>query len=126
MISTKGALVGIIGFCLGGRIAQAFAAYNPLNAAAISFYGTPLSDEEATQVHGALLAIWGAADQAYPLPRTEQLAQALTEAGVPNRRLVYEGAGHSFFNDTRASYHAEAAQDAWQQSLEWFATYLDT
>ena len=124
--ATKGTQVGIMGFCLGGRIAQAFAAHNPLNAAAVSFYGTPLSDEEAAQVHGALLAIWGAADQAYPLPRTEQLEQALTAAGVPNRRLVYEGAGHSFFNDTRSSYHAEAAQDAWQQSLEWFSTYLET
>ncbi len=124
--STTGDKVGIVGFCLGGRIAQAFAAYNPLNAAAISFYGTPLSDQEAAHVHGALLAIWGAEDRAYPLPRTEQLEQALTQANVPNRRLVYEGAGHSFFNDTRASYHAEAAQDAWQQSLEWFATYLGT
>ncbi len=124
--ATSGDKVGIVGFCLGGRIAQAFAAHNPLNAAAVSFYGTPLSDEEAAQVHGALLTIWGAADPAYPLPRTEQLEQALTQADVPNRRLVYEGAGHSFFNDTRSSYHAEAAQDAWQESLAWFATYLGT
>ena len=122
---TSGPKVGIVGFCLGGGIAQSFAAHNPLNGAAISFYGSPLADSEAPQVHGALLTIWGARDGAYPLPRTEQLERALTEAGIPNRRLVYEGAGHSFFNDTRASYHAEAAQDAWQQSLEWFATYLD-
>ncbi len=123
--ATSGSKVGIVGFCLGGGMAQSFAAYNPLNGAAISFYGSPLSDSEASQVHGALLTIWGAEDDFYPLPRTEQLERALTEAGVPNRRQVYEGAGHSFFNDTRASYHAEAAQDAWQQSLEWFATYLD-
>ncbi len=123
--TTTGDGVGIIGFCLGGRMAQAFAAHNPLNAAAVSFYGTPLSDEAAAQVHGALLAIWGADDPAYPLPRTAQLEQALTQADVPNRRLVYEGAGHSFFNDTRSSYRAEAAQDAWTQALAWFATYLD-
>ncbi len=123
--SSSGQKVGIVGFCMGGGIAQSFAAHNALNGAAISFYGSPISDAEAAQVHGALLTIWGAADRAYPLPRTEQLEQALTAAGVPNRRLVYEGAGHSFFNDTRASYHADAAQDAWQQSLEWFATYLE-
>ena len=123
--STSGETVGIVGFCLGGGIAQAFAVRNPLNGAAISFYGSPLSDEDAAQVNSALLTIWGAEDGAYALPRTEQLEQALTTAGVTNRRLVYEGAGHSFFNDTRASYHAEAAQDAWQQSLEWFTTYLE-
>jgi len=123
--TTTGQKVGVVGFCMGGGLAQSFAAHNALNGAAISFYGSPISDAEAAQVHGALLTIWGTDDFAYPLPRTEELEQALTEAGVPNRRLVYEGAGHSFFNDTRASYHAEAAQDAWQQSLEWFATYLN-
>lgn len=124
--STTGDKVGIVGFCLGGGIAQSFAAHNPLNGAAISFYGSPISDAEAAQVNGALLTIWGADDGAYPLPRTEQLEQALTKSKIPSQRLVYEGAGHSFFNDTRASYHAEAAQDAWEQSLEWFATYLDS
>ena len=123
--STEGDKVGIVGFCLGGGIAQSFAVHNPLNGAAISFYGSPISDAQATQVNGALLTIWGADDGAYPLPRTKQLEQALTNSGIPNKRLVYKGAGHSFFNDTRASYHAEAAQDAWQETLEWFETYLN-
>lgn len=122
--ATTGDRVGIIGFCLGGGIAQAFAAQNELNGAAISFYGAPLSDAQAAQVHGALLTIWGSEDRSFPIPRTEQLEAALNAAQIPNRRIVYEGAGHAFFNDTRASYHPEAAEDAWQQSLDWLSTYL--
>lgn len=122
--ATSGSRVGIVGFCLGGGMAQSFAAHNPLNGAAISFYGAPISDAEASQVHGALMTIWGADDGAFPIPRTEQLENALNAASIPNRRLVYEGAGHAFFNDTRAAYHAEAAADAWENSLEWFATHL--
>lgn len=38
--------------------------------------------------------------------------------------LIYEGAGHAFFNDTAPSYNAEAAQDAWPRTLDWFRKHL--
>jgi carboxymethylenebutenolidase len=37
---------------------------------------------------------------------------------------VYEGAGHAFFNDTRASYRPQAAADAWQRTLAWLSGHL--
>jgi carboxymethylenebutenolidase len=37
---------------------------------------------------------------------------------------VYADADHGFFCDERTSYHAEAAQDAWQKTKAWFAKYL--
>jgi carboxymethylenebutenolidase len=33
---------------------------------------------------------------------------------------VYDGAPHSFFNDTKPSYRPEAARDAWERTLELF------
>ena len=38
--------------------------------------------------------------------------------------VLYEGAPHAFFNDTRPSYHAEASLQAWHDTLEWFGTHL--
>ena len=38
---------------------------------------------------------------------------------------LYEGAAHSFFNDTRPSYQEAAAMDSWMKSTAWFGKYLD-
>jgi carboxymethylenebutenolidase len=39
--------------------------------------------------------------------------------------VVYPGAGHAFFNDTRPEvFHREAANDAWRRTLELFGKYL--
>jgi carboxymethylenebutenolidase len=37
---------------------------------------------------------------------------------------LYPEAGHAFFDDTRASYAASAAADAWTKTLAWFHRYL--
>jgi carboxymethylenebutenolidase len=37
---------------------------------------------------------------------------------------VYADADHGFFCDERASYHPEAAQNAWEKTKSWFAKYL--
>jgi carboxymethylenebutenolidase len=37
---------------------------------------------------------------------------------------IYPGAWHSFFNDQRPSYNAEAAQDSWQRVLAFFKEHL--
>ncbi len=37
---------------------------------------------------------------------------------------VYPGARHSFFNDRRGNYNAEASADAWQRTLAYFNTRL--
>lgn len=38
--------------------------------------------------------------------------------------VIYEGAGHAFFNDTGVNYNANAAKDAWAKMLAWFEKYL--
>ena len=43
---------------------------------------------------------------------------------MTNDITLYEGAEHSFFNDTRPAYHEAAAMDSWMKSVEWFGQYL--
>jgi carboxymethylenebutenolidase len=54
----------------------------------------------------------------------EAMDAALDAANVEHEVVVYDGAQHAFFNDTRASYDEAAALDAWEQTLGWFETYL--
>ena len=119
-----GPKVGIVGFCMGGGLVLQTALREDDLAAGVVFYGRPLSPEEAGQVKAPILGLFGAADQGIPVAAAEAMHAGFDRAGIENEIHVYEGAQHAFFNDTRASYNAEAAADAWTRTLAWFRDHL--
>ena len=52
-----------------------------------------------------------------PLEEFQRFDRELSEAGVPHRMVVYDGAPHSFFDRTFKE-HEEAAADSWRQMLD--------
>lgn len=116
--------IGVVGFCMGGWLVLQTALDEPQLGAAVAFYGRPLTPEEAARAQAPVMGNYGALDAGIPVERVTAMAEALSAAGVANDMKVYEGAPHAFFNDTRPSYHAEAAQDAWARTLAWFERYL--
>lgn len=114
---------GIVGFCMGGRLVLQTAANSPDIAAAIPFYGSALTADEAAQVTAPVLSFLGTLDN-IPASSYEAMHAVFAENGVTNKFQLYEGAQHAFFNDTRASYDETAATDAWQQALGWFEAHL--
>lgn len=111
--------VAVIGFCMGGRLSLRMSIEGERLAAAVVFYGRALSDDEAALVKVPLLGLYGSEDHGIPLDSVRAMQRQLEAAGVPNQVRIYDGAGHAFFNDTRASYDAQASQDAWQRTLSW-------
>jgi carboxymethylenebutenolidase len=119
-----GPKAGIVGFCMGGGLAlQTSLVADNVGAAAV-FYGRPLTPDQAAQVKAPILGLYGTADQSNPVQAVKTMQDALTKDGVPNEFHLYDGAPHAFFNDTQPSYRADAAADAWQQTLTWFHRYL--
>ncbi len=116
--------VGIVGFCMGGRLVLMTALANDKLAVAIPFYGSPLTPEEAANVKAPVLGLYGADDGGIPVADVQAMGEALTAAGIDNEIHIYPGAPHAFFNDTRESYRPEAAADAWQRMLTWFKRRL--
>jgi carboxymethylenebutenolidase len=116
--------VGVVGFCMGGGLALQTALVEDNLGAAVAFYGRPLEPAQVGQVKAPILGLYGADDQGIPVDAVNQMDTALDEAGIENEVKIYEGAGHAFFNDTAASYNAEAAADAWPLTLEWFRQHL--
>ena len=53
-------------------------------------------------------------------------AEAMKGAGKRFEPVVYEGAQHAFFNDTRPAYHGGAARDALARVLSFFRAELAT
>lgn len=113
----------VIGFCMGGGLALHMAANGENIAVVAPFYGRPLDAASAAQVDVPVVASYGAQDQGIPVDAVQHMAEQIRAAGQPVDLEIYP-AGHAFFNDTRPSYNAEAAQDAWQRTLSAFRDAL--
>jgi carboxymethylenebutenolidase len=115
---------GVVGFCMGGALAQYTATKETNVSAAVSFYGgfkkLPL---EWKNLRGPLLLIYAENDQGVPPEQGRQLEQQLKALGKKVELVVYPGARHAFFNDTRKEvYKPDAAEDAWRRTLDLFRT----
>jgi carboxymethylenebutenolidase len=112
-----------VGFCMGGRAAFLTPTLGLGLTGAIGLYGSPVGAgrggspqpvEVADRMEGAVLGLFGGADQSIPPEAIAEFDAALTRAGVPHRLKSYDGAPHSFF-DRKADEYAEASADAWDQ-----------
>ena len=118
--------VGCVGYCMGGGLTLATAIRPGSNVDAVHVYyggGMPSAEQIAT-IQVPVLGSYGANDGGIPVEQVDMLRETLTTNGITNDITVYEGAEHSFFNDTRPAYHEEAAMDSWMKSIEWFDQYL--
>jgi carboxymethylenebutenolidase len=125
--------IGIVGFCFGGRISF-LAALEQALGAAVGFYGggivsarfpqfPPLVDRAAA-LRTPWLGLFGDEDASIPVEDVETLRAALEAAPVDTEIVRYADAKHGFHCDIRDDYHADAAADAWQRTLDWFARRL--
>ena len=125
--------IGIVGYCVGGRITYLAATSCPgLSAASVYYPGrtlVPFGDGPApidlsSQIKIPVLGSFGDQD-ANPTPDDVNTIEAkLKEAGVTYDFKMYAGAGHGFNCDERDSYHEASANDALSRTLAWFDKYL--
>jgi carboxymethylenebutenolidase len=117
--------IGAIGFCMGGRVAFLANAVLPL-AAAVSYYGgrTHTLKDRAPELHAPHLFFWGGQDTHIPREQREEVIAAVEAAGKPHINTVISYAEHGFNCDARASYHPEAAAEAWALTLAFFQQKL--
>jgi carboxymethylenebutenolidase len=118
--------VGVMGFCWGGGVTNQVAVNSPDLDAAVPFYGSQPASEDVPKIKASMLLHYASLD-ARINAGIDAFEAALKEASVDYRIYMYEGASHAFFNDTRADrYHEEAAQLAWERTIEFFKERLKT
>lgn len=118
---------GVVGFCMGGALAQYAATYDAANVgAAVSFYGgfkqvAPRWED----LQAPLLLIYGEDDKAVPPEHGRELQAKLEKLGKNAELVIYPNANHAFFNDTRPEVHnPSAAADAWKRTVDLFRRHL--
>ncbi|MDE2838430.1 MAG: dienelactone hydrolase family protein [Chloroflexota bacterium] len=127
--------IGIVGFCLGGRVSlQSAIRADGLSAAAVFYGGFMFPGDDQPETFSAMresgtLAIpvvgfFGEDDQNPTPEQARMLDEHLTGLGKEHTFHYYEGAGHAFFGDDSPSYRPGPAADAWEKTLAFFDRHL--
>ncbi len=126
--------VGIVGFCMGGRVAYLMAASKPVFKAAGVFYGGnimkpwgegPTPFDLTPYVHCPIAGFFGLED-ANPSPAdVDRISAQLDKYRKPHEFHRYPGAGHAFLNFTNpAAYREGPAREAWDELIAFFQRNL--
>lgn len=103
------------GYCWGGAATWLAACRCEGLAAASAFYGRRISELVAEAPRCPVILHFGKSDASIPPERVEEIRAAHPDVPV----YLYD-AGHGFFSDRRADYHADSARLARLRTLAFF------
>ena len=118
--------VGSIGWCFGGgwSLRTALALPNDLDAVVI-FYGQLDTDPTHLEtLQMPILGLFGEDDGGIPVEQVREFETVLSDLGKDAEIHIYPNANHAFANPSGGRYHAEAAEDAWNRTVAFFAENL--
>jgi len=130
--ATGSAKVAVTGFCMGGALTILAACNVPELDASIVWYGNPpLEYVNADAITKPMLGHWALQDEFFPIAGVVQLEEKLKQAGVNFEFHRYD-TKHAFANpkaDSRGlaplKYSAEAAQLAWDRTINFLQKYIN-
>lgn len=128
--------LGVIGFCMGGGFALAYAASAPPGVRAASVnYGMVPRDQEELRPVCPVVGSYGGRDQGFR-SHGARLKEHMRALGIEHDVEIYPDAGHSFMTDGHHPVaklalfplsHGNvrpAADDAWRRTFAFFDTYV--
>jgi carboxymethylenebutenolidase len=117
------AKIGAVGFCFGGGVCNMLASRLPWLAAAVPFYGSGVTADEAKTIKAPLQLHFAAVDDRVNAQWPAYEA-ALKAAGVKYEAHHYPDTQHGFHNDTTPRYDEKAAKLAWTRTTAFFKKHL--
>lgn len=130
------ARVGVVGYCMGGRIAIHFVAATPSVRAFVGYYPT-VRDEPETEMRPRhpwkavrdfrcpSIVLYGAHDHVSGLAIQRQGLDAFLENGQRLEWHLFPFGGHGFVDPGAPGWHPHAAELAWPLVTDFLARELD-
>ena len=115
--------IGAVGFCFGGGACNMLASRLPWLKAAVPFYGSGVTADEAKTIKAALQLHFASTDERVNAGWPDYEA-ALKKNKVRYEAFTYPDTQHGFHNDTTPRYDEAAAKLAWTRTLKHFKKYL--
>ena len=128
-----GGKLGIVGFCMGGRLVYLMSAASKDLKAGVMFYGSgtmmPFGEgrspfERTSEVSCPIQGHFGANDQNPSPADMRKLDAELTKFGKAHEFHSYAGAAHAFVNTGSNNYRPHAAAQSWPKAMEFFSRHL--
>lgn len=125
--------LGIVGFCMGGRIAFLMAAASKSFEAAVDFYGggvyskwgdRPAPSELAAEVSCPIQGHFGELDKNPPADEMRRLDAELNKLGKEHQFFFYPDAPHGFNRQGWDGYRPQADTDSWARTMDFFSKHL--
>jgi carboxymethylenebutenolidase len=129
----NGAKLGIVGFCMGGRIVYLMSAASTDLKAGVMFYGSgtmvpfgegPSPFDRTREINCPIQGHFGANDQNPSPDDMRKLDAELTKFDKVHEFYTYAGAAHAFANTGSSNYRPHAAALSWPKATEFFSRHL--
>lgn len=129
----NGARLGIVGFCMGGRLVYLMSAASKDLKAGVMFYGSstmepygsgPSPFDRTHEINCPIQGHFGADDKNPSPDDMHKLDGELSKSGKAHEFHTYAGAAHAFCNTTSNNYRPHAAALAWPKAMEFFSRHL--
>jgi len=127
------AKIGIVGFCMGGRVVYLMSAVNSDIKAGVMYYGSdpfsswgagPSPFERTKDISGPIMGHFGEDDKNPSPADMKKLDAELTRLGKPHEFHSYPNAAHAFANFGSGNYREHAANASWPRTFSFFAKHL--
>jgi carboxymethylenebutenolidase len=128
-----GGRLGIVGFCMGGRLVYLMSAANKDLKAGVMFYGGgtmvpfgegPSPFDRTREINCPIQGHFGAEDQNPSPEDMRKLDAELTKWEKVHEFHSYTGAAHAFANAGSNNYRPHAAALSWPKATEFFSRHL--
>jgi carboxymethylenebutenolidase len=114
------AKVGVVGYCFGGTMAWLASTRIEETDAAVGYYGGGIADTAAEQPKAPVMLHFGETDASIPKAHWDKIKSI--HPNVPMH--IYQGAGHGFSCDERASFHKPSHEQARQRTIDFFRQHI--
>jgi len=116
--------MGIVGFCMGGRMALLFATRSREIDAVVAFHPAPTEKSELSRLTVPVVVHHGTDDHSVAAESSQKLLGNLRAQKTPVDLFLYEGADHGFLAYTRKFYRPEDAKLAWKRTTDFLQRHL--
>jgi carboxymethylenebutenolidase len=129
----NGARLGIVGFCMGGRLVYLMSAASKDLKAGVMFYGSgtmvpfgagPTPFDRTREINCPIQGHFGADDQNPSPDDMRKLDAELSKFNKAHEFHSYAGAAHAFANTGSSNYRPRAAALSWPKAMEFFSRHL--
>ena len=116
--------LGSVGWCFGGQWSYKMAKNNLGTKVSVMYYGRFSMEDDLSMMKAQILGHFGEEDTGILVDDVEQFKAKLNTLEGEHAVYIYPNAGHAFANEDSDAYVEEAAEKAWERTIDFLETNL--